>query len=179
MWYRSLCMHWFVLWRQAFSLRKEGNACAIVTTFPELVLCFGALYMRFCTMGFANSLLLKEAVPLLAACYYNSSFAGSVLAWLVNQLCSENWQNPFSCWVSFLLGYWAEWARQRLGWVRECCKTLGGMCCWRWYCQEKTEELLIFLPHCPLGIDSSPSFVEPCFCVLVTMCDSAQTQLLR
>lgn len=38
--------------------------------------------MRFCTMGFASSLLLKEAVPLLAACYYNFSFSGSVLVCL-------------------------------------------------------------------------------------------------
>jgi len=38
--------------------------------------------MRFCMMGFTNSLLLKEAVSLLAACYYNFSFAGSVLVGL-------------------------------------------------------------------------------------------------
>lgn len=107
-------------------------------------------------MGFANSLLLKEAVPLLAVRYCNSSFAGSVLAWLVNQLSSENWQSPFSCWVSFLLGYWVEWACQRLGWVLECCKTLEGMYCWRWYWWEKTEELLIFSSLPTLGLIAHP-----------------------
>lgn len=147
-----------------------------MTTFPELVLCFGALYMEFCMMGFANSLLLNEAVLLLAACYYNSSFAGSMCAWLVNQLCSENWQNPFSFWVSFLLGYWAEWAPQKA--------TMSPR-----VLQKELKECIVgddapsgvanFSSSLPtLGLVAHPVFVEPCFCVSVTMCVSAQTQFI-
>lgn len=62
--------------------RQDTNVHAIVPTFPELVLCFGTSCMLFCMMGFTNFLLLKGAVLLLAVCYYNFSFAGSVLVWL-------------------------------------------------------------------------------------------------
>lgn len=151
MWCRSLLSHWFVFWRQVFSLRKEGNTHAVVTTFLELVIWFGALYLRFCIMDFTSSLLLKEAVPLLAAYYYNFSFVGSVLVCLVNQLCSKTWQNPFFYWVSFLLGYRPEQARHSLGWVPDLQKTgddcVAGGHVGGW---AKTGQLPIFLPRCPL-----------------------------
>lgn len=123
----------------------------MVTTFLELVLQFGALYMRFCIMGFTSSSLLKEAVPLLAAYYYNFFFTGSVLVCLIKQLCSKTWQTPFFCWVSFLLGYRLEQAHYGLGWVPDLQKT-GDDCVdgghdggWA-----KAGQLPIFLPHCPL-----------------------------
>lgn len=65
--------------------------------------------MRFCTMGSARSLLLKEAVPLLAPRYCNFSFAGPAHVCSVNQLSQKTDKTHYFaglgfCWVTELTG---------------------------------------------------------------------------
>lgn len=173
----QVCLKALICTLKASFLLKKRRKCMCYSDYFSWI---GSLFWSFIHEvlhdGLCQLLLLNEAVLLLAACYYNSSFAGSVCAWLVNQLCSENWQNPFSFWVSFLLGYWAEWAPQKA--------TMSPR-----VLQKELKECIVgddapsgvanFSSSLPtLGLVAHPVFVEPCFCVSVTMCVSAQTQLI-
>lgn len=143
-----------------YSEGKKRNVHAIVTTFPELVLCFGSSYMLFCMMGFTNFLLLKEAVPLLAACYYNFSFAGSVLVWLFRKSTLLRKLTKPILLLGWLFVGLLSWARLIRGWDKSQTveKHWWGLCYWkRSSCMGKDRRVAHFSSSLPtLGSVAHP-----------------------